>query len=89
MNFSTKKTPLIWTSKYSLIDNFPVLIRLNDLGKISSESDYNSGSKIIGILLEGKFTSFFKNRIIDFKIGNKNFIQDHILNQTFFSICLQ
>ena len=71
-----KKTPLIWTSKYSLIDNFPVLIRLNDLGKISSESDYNSGSKIIGILLEGKFTSFFKNRIIDFKIGNKNFIQD-------------
>ena len=73
---SIKKTPLLWTSNYSSVDNFPVLIRLNDLGNALDESDFNSGSKLIGILLEGEFSSLFENRIIDFNLKNENFISN-------------
>ncbi len=73
---SINKTPLLWTSNYSSVDNFPVLIRLNDLGKGLDEFDYNSGSKLIGILLEGKFPSLFENRIIDFNLKDQNFISN-------------
>lgn len=73
---SIKKTPLLWTSNYSSVDNFPVLIRLNDLGNALDEFDFNSGSKLIGILLEGEFSSLFENRIIDFNLKNENFISN-------------
>lgn len=73
---SINKIPLFWTSQFSSVDNFPVLVRLSDLSNDSKESDYTSGSKLIGILLEGNFTSFFANRIFDFEIDNQEFISN-------------
>ena len=63
-----KKTPLLFTSDFSYVDNFPVVINLNDLGKNLDQSDFYDKSKLIGILLEGKFSSYFNNRLFDFNI---------------------
>ncbi len=75
---SIKKIPLLYTSDFSFIDNYPVVIRLDDLVKDLNQSDFNDKSKVIGILLEGKFSSYFNNRLFDFKIKNKNFISNSL-----------
>ena len=71
-----KKTPLMFTSDFSFVDNFPVVINLNDLGKNLDQSDFYDKSKLIGILLEGKFSSYFNNRLFDFNIKNKSFLSN-------------
>ncbi len=71
-----KKTPLLFTSDFSYVDNFPVVINLNDLAKNLDQSDFYDKSKLIGILLEGKFSSYFNNRLFDFKIKDKSFLSN-------------
>ena len=71
-----KKTPLLFTSDFSYVDNFPVVINLNDLSQNLDQSDFYDKSKLIGILLEGKFSSYFNNRLFDFKIKNKSFLSN-------------
>jgi len=71
-----KKTPLLYSSDFSFVDNFPVVINLNDLAKNLDQSDFYDTSKLIGILLEGKFSSYFNNRLFDYKIKNKNFLSN-------------
>ena len=71
-----KKTPLLFTSDFSFVDNFPVVINLNELAKNLDQSDFYDTSKLIGILLEGKFSSYFSNRLFDFNIKNKTFISN-------------
>ena len=73
-----KKTPLLYTSDFSFIDNYPVVIRLDDLAKDLNQLDFNDKSKVIGILLEGEFSSYFNNRLFDYKIKNKNFISNSL-----------
>ena len=71
-----KKTPLLFTSDFSYVDNFPVVINLNDLSQNLDQSDFYDKSKLIGILLEGKFSSYFNNRLFDFKIKDKSFLSN-------------
>ena len=73
-----KKTPLLYTSDFSFIDNYPVVIRLDDLAKDLNQLDFNDKSKVIGILLEGKFSSYFNNRLFNYKIKNKNFLSNSL-----------
>ena len=75
---SIKKIPLLYTSDFSFVDNFPVVIRLNDLAKSLNQLDFNDKSKVIGILLEGKFSSYFNNRLFNYKIKNKNFLSNSL-----------
>lgn len=57
-----KKTPLLMTSSYSRKITTPVHININELRKNLRDADYTTRFIPIGILLEGKFTSLYKNR---------------------------
>jgi gliding-associated putative ABC transporter substrate-binding component GldG len=57
-----KKTALLMTSQYSRKIATPVHININELRKNLRDSDYATRNIPIGILLEGTFTSLYKNR---------------------------
>jgi gliding-associated putative ABC transporter substrate-binding component GldG len=61
---NVEKTPLMFSSEYTKIVTSPVRISLNDLRKEMSPDIFNQGSKPLAYLLEGEFTSVFKNRFI-------------------------
>jgi gliding-associated putative ABC transporter substrate-binding component GldG len=61
---NVKKTPLMFSSAYTKTVTSPVRISLNDLRKEMSPEIFNQGSKPLAYLLEGNFTSVFKNRFI-------------------------
>jgi len=58
-----RKTPLLYSSQYSLSADYPVKVSLNDLRKDFNPETFNQGPIPLGYLLEGKFTSMFKNRM--------------------------
>src|SRR5688500_8790925 len=57
-----QKTPLLMSSPYSRKIATPVHINVNELRKNLRDSDYSTRFIPIGIILEGKFTSLYKNR---------------------------
>jgi gliding-associated putative ABC transporter substrate-binding component GldG len=57
-----EKTPLLMSSPYSRKIATPVHINVNELRKNLRDSDYSTRFIPIGIILEGKFTSLYKNR---------------------------
>jgi gliding-associated putative ABC transporter substrate-binding component GldG len=57
-----KKTPLLMTSPYARKISTPVHIDVNELRKNLRDEDYSTQYIPVGMLLEGKFTSLFKNR---------------------------
>ena len=67
------KTPLMFSSPYSKTAGSPVRVSLNDLRKEMSPEIFNQGSQPIAYLLEGPFTSAFKNRILPEGIPNESF----------------
>ena len=58
-----KKTVLLTSSQYSRTVNTPVLISLDILQREPDKRLYNSENIPVAILLEGKFTSLYWNRI--------------------------
>ncbi len=58
-----KKTFLLNSSPYSRRMNAPVYINLNILGYEPDESMYNEEFLPVAVLLEGKFSSLYKNRM--------------------------
>ena len=58
-----EKTPLLFSSQYSLAAEYPVKVSLNDLRKDFNPETFNQGPIPLGYLLEGTFTSLFKNRM--------------------------
>ena len=57
-----KKTPLLMTSPYARKISTPVHINVNELRKNMRDTDYTTPHVPIGFLLEGNFTSLYKNR---------------------------
>ncbi|MBL0341959.1 MAG: Gldg family protein [Bacteroidetes bacterium] len=57
------KTPLLVTSKYSRTFVTPARVTLEIMRKEPELSQYNNPNKTVALLLEGEFTSNFKNRI--------------------------
>ena len=57
-----QKTPLLMSSPYSRKIATPVHINVNELRKNLRDSDYSTRNIPVGIILEGKFTSLYKNR---------------------------
>ncbi len=57
-----KKTPLFFSSQYSRKVTAPVKVGVNDLRKQMQEGGFNDGKIPISYLLEGEFTSLYKNR---------------------------
>ena len=56
------KTALLKTSPYTRLVNVPALISLDEVRKTPPRESLNGGSKTIAVLLEGKFSSVFRNR---------------------------
>jgi gliding-associated putative ABC transporter substrate-binding component GldG len=59
-----KKTPLLFTSQYSRTATAPVNVSITTLRKDVKVGDYTRAFIPVGYLLEGKFTSVFKNRFL-------------------------
>ncbi len=73
-----KKTPLIFSSDYSRILSAPVRVAFSDMEKQPVAEEYGLKNLPMAYLLEGEFTSLFKNRFIpegfakaDFKESGK------------------
>lgn len=56
------KTPLIMTSQYSRVLTAPVKVSAASLRAELKPDNFQAGPKTVGYLLEGAFTSLFKNR---------------------------
>ena len=58
------KIPLLMTSPYTKVLNAPALVSYNDASKETDQAEYNNGVKTVAYLLEGKFESLYKNRLL-------------------------
>ncbi|GLB52449.1 gliding motility-associated ABC transporter substrate-binding protein GldG [Neptunitalea chrysea] len=63
LNNGIKKTVLLESSPQSKVIGTPIEINLNRYSGTLQPDYFNQGSQILGVLLEGNFTSGFKNRI--------------------------
>ncbi|NDK55529.1 gliding motility-associated ABC transporter substrate-binding protein GldG [Pontibacter fetidus] len=57
-----RKTPLVYTSRYSRIMQAPVPLTLEEARMEVNPEQYQAGEQAVGYLLEGTFTSLFRNR---------------------------
>jgi gliding-associated putative ABC transporter substrate-binding component GldG len=66
-----KKIPLLFSSQYSMTADYPVKVSLNDLRRDFNPETFNQGPIPLAFLLEGKFTSLYKNRLLPMGVTNK------------------
>ncbi len=64
-NPEIKKRILLASSPFSRKNQAPLLVSLRMIDAVPSRSFFNKSSLITGILLEGKFSSVFKNRMVE------------------------
>lgn len=62
------KNVILQTSKSSKILKTPVRISLQTAVRKPSVDKFNKGRQTLGVLLEGRFTSYYKNRVVDFPL---------------------
>jgi gliding-associated putative ABC transporter substrate-binding component GldG len=67
-----RKKILLSTSDFSRTISPPVIISLKEAELTPVEKDFNKSNLPVGILLEGIFTSAFKNRMVSNLTGNRN-----------------
>jgi ABC-2 type transport system permease protein len=60
-----RKTVILTTSPYSLVSETPVEVSLASANNPIDRNLFRQPSQIVGILLEGTFTSVFKSRMVD------------------------
>lgn len=70
------KTPLAFTSEYSRRVNAPVPASINEIRRNVKPESFSSGNIPVAYLLEGKFTSLYKNRFLPEGISQENFRAD-------------
>ena len=70
---AVKKKVLLSTSKFSRLLSPPLIISLKEAELTPNEKDFNKSNLPVAVLLEGKFTSVFKNRMIGNLTEDKNF----------------
>jgi ABC-2 type transport system permease protein len=59
-----RKTPLIFTSEYSRVLQTPIVVNLMELREAPRPERFQDGPQAVAYLLEGTFTSVFKNRVL-------------------------
>jgi ABC-2 type transport system permease protein len=59
-----RKTPLLFTSQYSRTLTAPVPVSVNELREKLDKNQFTKSYMPVGYLLEGKFSSLFKNRFV-------------------------
>jgi len=70
------KTPLIFTSTYTRVIEAPVRVSLNDLRANLKPEMFMQGRRCVAWLLEGKFISIYKNRILPENVDQSNFLEE-------------
>jgi len=70
------KTPLMFTSEYSRVLTAPVIVDLNALKEKPDPSLFNKKNIPIAYLLEGQFTSLYKNRPLPGDVNKADFKTD-------------
>ncbi len=73
MDGKIKKTILLSSSSFSRILAPPLIISLKDAEVTPGEREFNRTNLPIALLLEGKFTSAFRNRLTDGLIKSRDF----------------
>jgi ABC-2 type transport system permease protein len=70
------KTILLATSRYSRVLNAPVIVSLRFLYQQPDATQFNQPYQPVAVLLEGEFTSLFKNRVPQeiAKVGGTGFV---------------
>lgn len=75
------KTPLMFTSERSRVLSSPVRVNLNDVrGGIDPET-FRQGSQPVAYLLEGVFTSLYKNRILPRGVNKTGFRENGVASK--------
>ncbi len=74
-NSNVKKTVLLQSSELSRLDPIPARISFDLINQMPSDNEMTTGKKNIAVLLEGKFSSVFKNRPVQ-KYFPDNTVQD-------------
>jgi len=69
---AVRKTVLLTTSDYSRTLSPPLLIRLKEAESTPREADFNKSRLPVAVLLEGIFTSAFKNRMTGNLLDDSN-----------------
>ncbi|MEJ7643997.1 MAG: gliding motility-associated ABC transporter substrate-binding protein GldG [Chryseolinea sp.] len=73
-----KKTPLILTSAQSRTLMAPVRINVNDLRKPLGDAEYSQAFIPVAYLLEGRFSSLYKNRFLPDGVAKKDFREESV-----------
>jgi ABC-2 type transport system permease protein len=60
-----KKTPLLRTSKYSKVQYPPVRVSFGIMDQGIGQEAFTKGNQNVAVLLEGSFSSYYKNRVPD------------------------
>ncbi len=71
-----KKTPLMLTSAHTKVMGAPVVVSFNDLQSELLPDKFQSGPKPVGYLLEGAFTSLYKNKFPPSGMNKSEMISD-------------
>jgi len=70
------KTPLMFTSQYCKIRQAPYPLNLNQIREGYNPEAFNAGPFTVSYLLDGTFTSLFKNRILPDNIAKESFLTE-------------
>lgn len=73
-----RKVPLMFTSNYTRVVSPPVQVRFNDFQQELRPEFFQSGPKAVGYLLEGTFTSLYKNRILPKGLDTNTFLEEGV-----------
>lgn len=73
-----RKTPLVYSSVYARKVMAPVKVTVNDLRRQLRDEAFTSGPIAMGYLLEGKFTSLYKNRFAPEGVEVANFAEESL-----------
>ncbi len=68
-----KKTPLIFSSEYSKVIPAPLQLSLSEIGIEPDPKTFEQKNLPLGYLLEGEFTSVFKNRFVPEEFNQADF----------------
>lgn len=73
-----KKTPIMFTSQLSRKLGAPVKVSVNDLRTPVPDEQYTTPSIAVAYLLEGSFSSLYKNRFLPEGISKEGFLADGV-----------
>lgn len=70
-----RKTPLLFTSQYARRISAPVPVNINDIRKNLRKEDFTLSYLPVAYLLEGSFTSLYKNRFLPEDADKSTFVE--------------